>query len=73
MSPALHLILFILSFGIIALGLVMLKVAYDLPNPMEFIVVFFASSLIILIGMALAIGFALRVWSWVTKKNKKNP
>ena len=73
MAPILYLTLFLLSLGIVALGIVMLKTAYDLPNPMEFIIVFFAASLVILIGMALAVGFGLRAWNRITKKNEDIP
>ncbi|RLB05207.1 MAG: hypothetical protein DRG50_07665 [Deltaproteobacteria bacterium] len=73
MSPGFHFILFFLSLGIVAFGLVMLKVAYDLKHPVEFIVVFFSASLVILIGGALSIGFGLRVVKWLSKKVKNTP
>ncbi|MBW2038646.1 MAG: hypothetical protein JRI46_03490 [Deltaproteobacteria bacterium] len=69
MSPGLCLALLLLSLGIAAFGLVMLKVAYDLQHPVEFIATFFAASLVILIGGALAVGFGLRFFKRFTKKS----
>ena len=63
--------LFIISLGVVAFGLVMLKIAYDLHHPMEFLAVFFAASLVILIGGALALGFGLKVVQRLKKKVKK--
>ncbi len=60
MFLALYILLFLVSLGVVAFGFVMLKVAYDLQHPMEFLAVFFAASLVILIGAALAVGFGLR-------------
>jgi hypothetical protein len=61
--------LFFVSLGVVAFGLVMLKIAYDLHHPMEFLAVFFAASLVILIGGALAVGFVLRVVQHLRKKS----
>lgn len=61
--------LFLLSLGAVTFGLVMLKIAYDLHHPMEFFAVFFAASLLILIGVALALGFGIRA---VQRFNKKS-
>ncbi len=69
MYPGLYLPLLLLSLGIMAFGLAMLKVAYDLQHPVEFIATFFAASLVILIGGALTVGFGLRLFRWFTKKN----
>ena len=57
-----------LSFGIMAFGFTMLKIAYDLTEPGEFLALFFAGSLVILIGGAFAIGSGIRV---VQKNEKK--
>jgi hypothetical protein len=64
-------ILFFISLGVMAFGLVMLKIAYDLHHPTEFLAVFFAGSLVILIGGALAFGFGARVVERIRKKVKK--
>lgn len=66
-------VLFIISLGVAAFGLVMLKIAYDLHHPMEFLAVFFSASLVILIGGSLAVGFALRAVQQLRKKVKKTP
>ena len=63
----LYCVLFIISLGVVAFGLVMLKIAYDLHHPTEFLAVFFSASLVILIGGSLAIGFALRAVQRLTK------
>jgi len=65
----LYCVLFLCSLGIVAFGLVMLKIAYDLQHPMEFLAVFFSASLVILIGAALALGFGLRAARRISKKN----
>jgi uncharacterized membrane protein YidH (DUF202 family) len=64
----LYIVLFLISLGIVAFGFVMLKIAYDLQHPMEFLAVFFAASLVILIGAALAVGFGLRAFQRLNKK-----
>ena len=69
----LYLAVFLISLGLVAFGLVMLKVAYDLQHPMEFLVVFFSASLVILIGAALALGFGLRAAQRLSKKVKNTP
>jgi hypothetical protein len=69
----LYLALFIISLGVVAFGLVMLKIAYDLRHPMEFFAVFFAASLVTLIGAALALGFGLRAAQRLGKKVKNTP
>ena len=71
MFVVLYCMLFVISLGVVAFGLVMLKIAYDLHHPMEFLAVFFAASLVILIGGALAFGFGLRVIQYLRKKAKK--
>jgi len=68
----LYLVLFFISLGVLAFGLVMMKIAYDLHNPVEFLAVFFAASLVILMGGALAFGFGLRAFQRL-KKIKKIP
>jgi hypothetical protein len=65
----LHCMFFLISLGVVAFGLVMLKIAYDLHNPVEFLAVFFAASLVILTGGALAFGFGLRVVQRLRKKS----
>lgn len=71
MFVVLYCILFFVSLGVVAFGLVMLKIAYDLHHPTEFLAVFFAASLVILIGGAMALGFGLRVVERLRKKAKK--
>lgn len=70
MIPTLYFMFLMVALAIVALGVVMLKVAYDLKHPMEFIATFFAASLVILIGGALTAGFGLRVYGWLRKKKK---
>ncbi len=72
MLAVLYLILSLISLGILAFGVVMMKIAYDLRHPMEFLAVFFAASLVILIGASLAVGFGLRAVERL-KKIKKAP
>ena len=71
MFVVLYCMLFFISLGVMAFGLVMLKIAYDLHHPMEFLAVFFAGSLVVLIGGALACGFGIRVVERLRKKLKK--
>jgi len=72
MLAVLYLALFLISLGVLAFGIVMMKIAYDLHHPGEFLAVFFAGSLVILIGASLAVGFGLRAFQRL-KKNKKPP
>jgi uncharacterized membrane protein YidH (DUF202 family) len=72
MLAVLYLALLLISLGVLAFGIVMMKIAYDLHHPMEFLAVFFAASLVILIGASLALGFGLRAFHQL-KKTKKNP
>lgn len=69
----LYCVLFLISLGVVAFGLVMLKIAYDLHHPMEFLAVFFSASLVILIGGSLAVGFALRAVQRARKKVENTP
>ena len=69
MFVVLYCVLFLCSLGIVAFGLVMLKIAYDLQHPIEFLACFFSASLVILIGAALALGSALRAAQRISKKN----
>ena len=71
MFVVLYCMSFLCSLGVVAFGLVMLKIAYDLHHPAEFLAVFFAGSLVILIGGALAFGFGIRVVERLRKKVKK--
>jgi len=68
----LYLVLCLIFLGVLAFGVVMMKIAYDLRHPMEFLAVFFAASLVILIGASLAVGFGLRAVERL-KKIKKTP
>ncbi|MCJ7547366.1 MAG: hypothetical protein MUP30_11175 [Deltaproteobacteria bacterium] len=72
MVAVLYLALCLISLGILAFGVVMMKIAYDLHHPLEFLAVFFAASLVILIGASLAVGFGLRAFHRL-KKIKKTP
>ena len=73
MLAVLYLALFLIALGVLAFGLVMMKIAYDLHHPLEFFAVFFAASLVILIGASLALGFSLRAFYRLRKKAKKTP
>ncbi|HEX9949267.1 MAG TPA: hypothetical protein VGB29_03850, partial [Thermodesulfobacteriota bacterium] len=68
----LYLVLCLIFLGVLAFGVVMMKIAYDLRHPMEFLAVFFAASLVILIGASLAVGFGMRAVERL-KKIKKTP
>jgi uncharacterized membrane protein YidH (DUF202 family) len=68
----LYLALFLISLGVLAFGIVMMKIAYDLHHLVEFLAVFFAASLVILMGASAAFGFGLRAFQQL-KKSKKNP
>jgi hypothetical protein len=72
MLAVLYLALCLISLGVLVFGIVMMKIAYDLRHPMEFLAVFFAASLVILIGASLAVGFGLRAVERL-KKIKKPP
>jgi hypothetical protein len=73
MYIVIYCVLFLLSLGAVMFGLVMLKIAYDLHHPMEFLAVFFAASLVILIGATLALGFGIRAVRQFKKKVKNTP
>jgi uncharacterized membrane protein YidH (DUF202 family) len=73
MLAILYLALCLISLGVLAFGAVMMKIAYDLHHPVEFLAVFFAASLVILIGASLALGFGLRAVEQLRKKIKKTP
>jgi TRAP-type C4-dicarboxylate transport system permease small subunit len=49
--------LFFLWFGV-----ELLRSAYKLNNPFDFILAFFAANLVILISATLTLGFLLRLW-----------
>jgi len=72
MLVVLYLVLCLIFLGVLAFGVVMMKIAYDLRHPMEFLAVFFAASLVILIGASLAVGFGMRAVERL-KKIKKTP
>lgn len=55
-------VLLLISFLFLLFGVQVLFSAYRLKDPFEFIMTFFASNLIILISVALGLGFALRLW-----------
>jgi len=73
MNQAICLLLSILGLGVAAFGVVMLKIAYDLNHPFEFIMVFFAACLVIMIGGALCIGFGVRLYSSQKGRGKNIP
>jgi TRAP-type C4-dicarboxylate transport system permease small subunit len=52
------------SLGIFFLwfGIELLRSAYRLNNPFDFILSFFAANLVILISAALTLGFVLHLW-----------
>ena len=68
----LYIVLFLISLGVLAFGIVMMKIAYDLHQLVEFFAVFFAASLVILMGASAALGFGLRAFQRL-KKSKKTP
>lgn len=53
--------LILISLFFMAFGVLLLISAYEMTNPFEFIITFFASNLIILISAALCLGFVLRL------------
>ena len=59
--------LFFLWFGV-----ELLKSAYSLDNPFDFILAFFAANLVILISAALAFGFSLHLWRHWRQGSRKN-
>ena len=59
---------FLASLLFMAAGIAMLKIAYDMPSPLEFLVVFFSSNLLILIGASIAVGLVIRA---ISKKREK--
>lgn len=55
-------ILILISLFFLAMGIDLLISAYRLNDPFSFVMVFFASNLMILISAALCLGFALRLY-----------
>ena len=53
-------------------GINLLYMAYQLNDPFNFIMTFFASNLIILISIALLLGFIIKIVHEVKKKNEIN-
>jgi uncharacterized membrane protein YidH (DUF202 family) len=72
MLAVLYIVLCLISLGVLAFGIVMMKIAYDLHQLVEFLAVFFAASLVILMGASAALGFGLRAFQRL-KKSKKTP
>ena len=64
----LHLLLLLGAGGILTFGIVMMKIAYDLPNPFEFLITFFSASLVILMGGVLCLGACLRLREELRKR-----
>jgi Kef-type K+ transport system membrane component KefB len=61
-------ILILACLFFMAVGINLLISAYRLNNPFTFVIVFFASNLMILISAALCLGFALRLKHSLTDK-----
>jgi Kef-type K+ transport system membrane component KefB len=67
-------ILILACLFFMAVGINLLISAYRLNNPFTFVIVFFASNLMILISAALCLGFALRLKHRLTgKPSEKEP
>lgn len=54
--------LLLISLFFLLFGIEVLFSAYRFKDPFEFIMTFFASNLIILISVALGLGFVVRLW-----------
>jgi len=67
------LVLCALGFAVTAFGVVMLKIAYDLDHPFEFIITFFGACLVTMVGGALCAGFAVRFFSSRKGRRKNTP
>jgi len=67
-------ILIVVSLFFLAVGIELLISAYRLNDPFSFVMVFFASNLMILISAALCLGFVLRLKrSWTGRPAEKTP
>ncbi len=67
-------VLIIVSLFFMAMGINLLISAYRLNDPYTFIMVFFASNLMILISAALCLGFVLRLKrSWTKSPTDEAP
>lgn len=67
-------VLILVSLFFLAMGIDLLISAYGLDDPFAFIMVFFASNLMILISAALCLGFALRLkHNWSGTASRKTP
>ena len=67
-------VLIIVSLFFMAMGINLLISAYRLNDPYTFIMVFFASNLMILISAALCLGFVLRLKrSWTKRPEDETP
>ena len=67
-----QILLIVVGCGFLVFGVHILISAYQLKDPMSFILTFFASNLIILISAVLVIGFINRI-RLVLKHLKNNP
>ena len=67
-------VLIILCLFFLAVGIDLLISAYRLNDPFTFVMVFFASNLMILISAALCLGFVLRLKrSWTKNPTEEAP
>ena len=69
-----HVILILLGCFFLLFGIHLLIAAYYLKDPFSFVLTFFASNLIILISIALLIGFIYRIKAFnkITANKKEN-
>ncbi len=67
-------LLILISLFFLAVGIDLLISAYRLNDPFSFVIVFFASNLMILISAALCLGFALRLHrNFTAAASRKKP
>ena len=57
----LQIVLILVSVFFLVFGVDLLRAAYTLPDPFQFIMTFFAASFIILISLALGAGFMIKI------------
>jgi TRAP-type C4-dicarboxylate transport system permease small subunit len=66
-----QIVLALVALFFILFGVNLLYMAYQVNDPFKFIMTFFSSNLIILIGAALFIGFILKIFRGINKKTEE--
>lgn len=56
-----HILVLFISTGFLILGVNMLRRAYGMHYPLNFLIAFFGSSMMILISGSLVVGFVIRI------------